>query len=437
VPLVDRLGGLIALSRAGPCAVVAIGALALVARPLGGLWPEGRLPPRAAWAPALAAIVVLVALLHPFFYYPDVDTHSDFVNALRADPALLRDPTPFQERTGAWTRELAGRRVLFPYSPAFHLLAAPLAPWLGASAAVKTLAVVAVGASGLLVHALGRWLGLSPPAAVLAQVMWVALPVTSSRLTLALFPALLGQALELLLLATLAWTGPGRASLGASTRCAAAAALAFAAYTGALLTLPALLAVFAAWEAAAGERRRAAHVALASAAALLAVVPVMYGRDLPRIAAALAAVRAAATTDAAGAVGGSDPAGGLLVSSLLDAIGRLGIFYDLVFPALAVGGLAAVRHAAPHARRVVLSALFAATALCWLRYLVPAVFRDVKEVELLAAPVALLAAAALGRLWTRGRLARAAGSACALGAIAWSVSRGAQAYLERFLAAGR
>jgi len=48
----------------------------------------------------------------------------------------------------------------------------------------RMLGVLAAAVTVLLVHVLGRGLGLAPPLALLAQVLLVLLPVTTSRLTI-------------------------------------------------------------------------------------------------------------------------------------------------------------------------------------------------------------------------------------------------------------
>ena len=58
-----------------------------------------------AWA---ATLVALIALSQPFFYYPDVDTHAELVDALDETPSLALDPRPYQAATGAWTRGIGG-----------------------------------------------------------------------------------------------------------------------------------------------------------------------------------------------------------------------------------------------------------------------------------------------------------------------------------------
>jgi len=426
----DRLGGLVGLARAGPACGLALLGLALAAQAQQRAWCESSDKDGASAACVAAACVVvcLVALSHPFYYYPDVDTHARYLAAARAEPRLFFDAAEFQARTGAWTREIGGQRVAFPYSSVFHLMAWPAAVWLGEVAAVKTLAVLALGVSVLLVHALARSLGLGPRAALLAQALFALLPVTSSRLVLALFPALLGQALELLLIVALA----RRIGLQGRRQLWMLFALLLvcqAAYTGSLINVAALALAWAALAAAQGEGPAALRlIALYTAAAGVVVaaqyarfVPVFWRDVLPHLSGG-----AAATEEAGG--------GASFGESVLR---RWSFFYDVVFAVMLVPGMAALRRAPVPARRAAAAALAAGMTLLVARFAVPALLRDAKEIELLAAPVAVVSAAAAAWSWRRGLAGRALSLAAVLWAIGWGALRAAEAYAGRFLAAGR
>lgn len=426
----DRFGGALALGVSGPVLLLVLALLAFIASGLARVWPEHVQPWTGALAPAAAlALVATVALNHPFFHYPDVDTHAHFVRAIRQDGALLLDPTEYQLRTGAWTREVAGRRIAFPYSPVFHLMASPLAALWDEVRAVKALAVLAAAVTVLLAHVLGRALGLSPPVARLAQALLALLPVTASRLTLALFPALLGQALEALLLAHLM----RRLDHLEGARDSAAAfgflLLAQLAYTGSSINMAAVVVVLAAVEAARAERRRAARLLGAWGLSLGLVAAVLYARFIPVLWRQVLPYARDVPGEAAVA---ATPWG---LAAL--AAARVGVFYDVVFPLLLVLGLRALRGAPVHPRRVLLSALAAGVLLLLLRFTTPALFRDAKEVELLAPPVGIASAAAVGWLWSRGRLARGASVALVGWALVWCATRDAALYGARFLALGR
>ena len=112
----DRLGGLVALASAAGPALIAAALLALLALGLRRAWQDAPLAPATLAVPAAALLLAILALSHPFFYYPDVDTHARFTSAVRADPFLAWDPTEYQMKTGAWTRTIGGAKVRFPYS---------------------------------------------------------------------------------------------------------------------------------------------------------------------------------------------------------------------------------------------------------------------------------------------------------------------------------
>ena len=414
----DRLGSLVALSRAGVPALLAGAALALAARLA---LPRGA---RAApFALALAATgLALVALSHPGYHYPDVDTHARFLQALRREPGLALDASAYQAHTGAWTREIAGHSVAFPYFPAFHLLAWPLALVLGAVAAVKTLGAVAVGVSLLLAYALACAVGLSRRQALLAPALLALLPVTSSRLALALLPTLLGQACELLLFVALA-----RQPRPPWRRLLPLLLLAQAAYTGSLFDVAAVVGLLALLQARAGQWAETRRLLLAWALAAAVVVALLYGRFLPSLWRDVLPHLAEAP---AGAERAQGPA-------LALATRRLGLFYDVLYPLLVAAGGLALRAAPAQPRRVLGAILGGGLGLLGLRFLAPTLFRDAKEIELLAPGVAVVSAAALAWLWSRGRPGRALAAAAGAWALGLGALRGISAYADRFVAIGR
>ena len=415
---IDRLGGLVAASACGFPALLISAGLLVATRLLGRRWPETRRL-RALAIPGIALAVFLLALFHPFFYYPDVDTHARFVAALESEPRLALDPSPYQARTGAWTRTVGGRLLPFPYSPVFHLLALPLAWPLGAVAAVKTLALAAAGLSLLLVFILARAVGSDDHTAVLAQALFALLPVTSSRLCLALYPTLLGQALEVAVLLALSVLYPRLPEKRAFWILLALLVVAEAAYTGSILNLSALVLVFGSIEFLRREHRRALWVELAWVLATLLVVIALYGRFLPAL---FGDVLPHASSSAAG-----EP------SILADAFRRFLIFYGPLLP-LSLLGLGGLSRDATW--RVLVAALLTGLSLLLLRFVFPTLLRDVKEVELLAAPAAVGAGALLARLWNRGGIARALAGVLGLGVAFWGCVKAAGAYGTRFLAVG-
>jgi hypothetical protein len=425
----DRLGGVVACAEAAVPALVVVALLGLCDRLRARAWPEsGGARGRALAVPLLLVAAAAVAFFHPFFYYPDVDSHGRFLQALRVNPSLLVDPTQPWQRRGDVTREIGGQKVPIPYAMVFHAAAWPLSPLLGDTGALKTVAILAAAAVVLLVYSLARAAGLAPAWAVLAQVLSAFLPVLTSRLSLALYPTLFGLAFVVLLLVHLA----RRLSHLDGARDGAAALtfvlLAEAAYTGSLLTVSALVLVLSAATSARGEWRRALRLlgawAIATAILLLTMyvgfLPTLWSGVLPYV-----------------FEGGGAPAVVAPQPAWAAGLRRLGLFYDLLVPVLAVLALAVDRIMPAHARRVLGGALVAGGGILFLRYLVPAALRDAKEVELLLAPMAVLGAAGLAVVWAQGRTGRALAVLAVAGAVAWSALRDVSLYADRFFAAGR
>jgi hypothetical protein len=416
----DRLGGLLALGAAGFPALLLTLAVAVGTRVLGRRWPEAC--PAAGLLALATALAGLVALSHPFFYYPDVDTHADLVARLGAAPGLLLDPRPYQQEVGAWMRTVGGQLVPFPYSTVFHALAWPLATAFGPPAAVKALALLGLGATVLLTYALARALERPHRLALLAQALVATLPVTASRLTLALYPALLAQGLELGLLVLLAsgapWSPAGTLFLLVAVQ---------AAYTGSLFNVGLTVGILALLELWSGAKATAVRLSLLWAAAAVLVVSLQYGRFLPTL---WHSVLPGVAAEGAAAGAGAQAAG--LAAPLL----RLATFYGAAHALLFAPGLVALRGGG-RARRALAAALAAGGLLLVLRFALPVLFRDVKEIELLAAPVAVTAAAGAGWLSRRGRTGRLLATAAVAICFAWSAQRAVDLYGARFVEVGR
>jgi hypothetical protein len=418
----DPLGAVSAFSAGAPAALCVLALLVAFVRLLRRAWPDATLGP-AAVAPALAGATAAALLLsHPFFYYPDVTSHARFVAALRADPYLAWDPSDYQKSTDTWAmREIAGQRVAFPYSPVFHLAALPLGPLLGEIAAVKAVAATALGVSLLLVHLLARAAALPEACASAAQVALFVFPVTASRLSLALFPTLLGQATDLLLVVHLARRYPLLSGARDAAWLFFFLFLAQAAYTASLFNVALLVAFFGARELWDGDRAKARRLLGAFAASLLLVVALQYARFLPVL---LRDVLPHATSGSTAMQAGAGP------------IGRFVLFFGLLTPALALIGLLVPAPAPRHVRCLLGALLAAGGVMLTLRYAVPGVFRDAKEIELLAPTLAVLSAGGLAAVAARGRSGRVAAAAMGLGLLAWGTTAGYAAWARRFIAVG-
>lgn len=421
----DPAGALTTLELAGPRATAAAGLLVLVSALLRRAWAAARAFDR-NWVlvPVLAALAAVTLLSYPRFHYPDVETHGRFLAGIRATPSWALDPREYQGQTRAWTRSIGGQLVGFPYSAAFHVVAWPLAPLFGEVGALKTLAATAVGLSALWLYALARSVSDAPGLALLSQILFVLTPVVASRLSLALWPSLLGQGFDLLLLAALArgaaeWPG-WRGQLALTALCAGAQA----SYTGSLINAGVIAALLALTFAATGEARRAGRLLLACGLATLVVVPVQYRHFLPVF---FGQVLPHLGHAPPGPVSATPPPAPLFAAE------RLLIFFGWWLPPLAAWGLWLLRSAPRRVRQVLGVALAAGLLLALLRAAVPTVFSDAKEVELLAGPLALLGALGLRDLVGRRGPWRALGLAGAGGLLVWCLARGADLYRERLV----
>jgi hypothetical protein len=420
-----RMGLLAALAHSGPPALVAVVFIGLMQFVLRRYWPQQFEHWAAPIVPCAAALLACLALFNPSFSRPNVDKHAQFLQAIRADAWTAFDPTEFQEKTGAWTHTIGGRRIAFPYAPFFDLAAWPIAPALGSAGALKAIAVASVSLTLLLAFGLARSLGLEARWGILAQCLLALLPITVSRLTLALFPTLFGQALESLLGLHLV----RRFGHLDGARDAAAAVMflviAQAGYTGSMLNVAVLVGLLAAIEAAAGERRRALRLLGAYASAAAGVAILLYARFVPTLFARV-------LPHARDAVEAGGPAAGIA-----EPFARVAASYDTSLPLLALAGLACSAGAPPHARRYALAAVAAAAALLGLRVALPTLLQDAKELELLALPTAVLAAFTLRRLWAASLLGKLVSAAGFLSVLVWCIPKDLALYAERLVAPGR
>ena len=247
---------------AAAAALVALAAFALAFRGLSRAWPE-HLP----WGLAPIGIPA-AALLWSALFLPagqGATAHAAALAALRADPFVVFDAAP---------GSAAG---------CFHLLAWPLAPLLGDALAVRVAAALAFAIALLLAHALARALGAGPWTAVLAQALVLAAPEMREPLFAGRFPAVLGTAGELAVLAHLVRRLP---VLEAARDGAAACAFLFGAqalYVGAIPVTLALVLASAAGETLAGHRRRGRWLLGAHGIALGLAIVTQYAWLVPAL----------------------------------------------------------------------------------------------------------------------------------------------------------
>ena len=408
--LVHRLmrGVLLALAVFG-LGGVAIGRL-LVAR--------GR-----ASAPAVRALAALalatfllraLAVSHPDFYYPDLRTHARLVQVVRAAGLnFFRVPAAYIWEHGVWRTQAYGRTYAFPYTPAFHLLFAPIPfGYDELLTAMKLTAAALTTVPLVLVWVLARRLGASVVGAALMAVI----PTYVSRLSFAFLPALFGHAVDIAFLCWLAGRLDRIRQPGVWVRGALFVAACQLTYVSGVINVSLFVAVLAVTEAAArGEaraRQAAALLAMALAGSLVSVL--VYYRDFLPMALDVAS-QAARRGAAAASV---HPVQGFLTV----AYARTRDFFDGIYPVLAAAGLTILF------RRRRGTSLLAAWFLTYVLLLlgrarVPDVFLHGHETLFVTPLVCLASGQALAALASHGRAGRAAalvvGAALAVQGLAW------------------
>lgn len=151
---------------------------------------------------ALALRLVLV--LHPQFYYPDVKVHALFAWQLARHgiERFLADFTANQYRFSLGLQMENGHWYAFPYPPAFYMLCWPLIRLARyrPEVAVSVVAAIVNSVEAWVVFGIARRLRLPGPTALAAAAALVVLPIFTARITLAYFPALVGHAVDAVVL---------------------------------------------------------------------------------------------------------------------------------------------------------------------------------------------------------------------------------------------
>jgi len=237
----------------------------------------------------LAALAIrLTLLLHPQFYYPDVKVHGLFAWELaRHGPvAFLRDFTVNQYRYSLGLQMENGHWYAFPYPPLFYALCWPVVSLAGyrPEAAVAVVAAAINSLEALVIYGIARALKGTPALALASAAALPLLPIFIARLTLAYFPALVGHAVDAVVILYLVSKLGSLDRRGVVLRLAGLIGLAFLTYTQSLLNFAVLIGLFLALEIIFDRNREAmrrlAGLALASALGL-ALASVFYARYIP------------------------------------------------------------------------------------------------------------------------------------------------------------
>jgi len=272
-------------------AVVAVVAVLLLRsrRCLAWLGIESPLLAGALTTVTLVALALRLALLlHPQFYYPDVKVHGLFAWELaRHGPvAFLRDFTVNQYRYSLGLQMENGHWYAFPYPPLFYALCWPVVSLAGyrPEVAVAVVAAAINSLEALVVYGIARALKGTPALALASAAALPLLPIFIARLTLAYFPALVGHAVDAVVILYLVSKLGSLDRRGVVLRLAGLMGLAFLTYTQSLLNFAVLIGLFLALEIIFDRNREAmrrlAGLALASALGL-ALASVFYARYIP------------------------------------------------------------------------------------------------------------------------------------------------------------
>lgn len=392
--------------------------------------------PSSAVAGVLAALVLvalavrLTLLLHPQFFYPDVKVHGLFAWELaRHGPvAFLRDFTQNQYRYSLGLQMENGHWYAFPYPPLFYALCWPVVSLAGyrPEAAVAVVAAAINSLEALVIFGIARGLKAAAALALAAAAAHPLLPIFIARLTLAYFPALVGHAVDAVVILYLVSRLGSLDRPGVVLRLAVLTALAFLTYTQSLLNFAVLLGLFMifqiGFDRSRAGRRAVAGLALASALGL-ALASVFYGRYVPVFLDMRRGIpmpeeqvlldkieqqRKSAAEQEAGPADMDDPYAGPGVNplrGLRKAGWRLWIFYGLFAPVVVAGVLLLYARSEGAAARFI-----GAWALTYVVLNLasgglpgPNLVRYNKDMEIVA-PLCCIALAAVGLwLWSRAR----------------------------------
>ena len=375
---------------------------------------------------ALALRLVLV--LHPQFYYPDVKVHALFAWQLARHGLVrfLEEFTANQYRFSLGLQLENGHWYAFPYPPVFYMLCWPLLrlAHYRPEVAVSVVAAVVNSLEAWIVFAIARRLRCRPATALAAAAALVVLPIYTARLTLAYFPALVGHAVDavviLVILAHLRDLGRTRVIAGVSLLVAAA----LLTYTQSVLNfavlVPLIVIAHLAIDRAPEVRRRMAGLVVATGLGGLLALAVFYGRYVPifidmqkgvpmaeeRILLEKQAQAAPAAEEPA--VEKDDPYAGPDFDALRGvrkAGWRMYVFYGLFAPVIALGIVLVFHRQDPSA-----AAFVAAWAVSYLLLNVasgslpgPNLVRYNKDLEIVAPLFCVALAVVAETLWRRSR----------------------------------
>ena len=358
------------------------------------------------------------ALFYPTTFYPDVANARDYVEVFRETSGSLAErgvETQTLTNVG-YPRNVGGKNYAFPYSPLYFL---PFGAFSTPGAIEDAVRHVGVAAASLAVLPL-FWLGLTilgARAGVVATFLWAFMPPIFSRLLLALHATVVGNFLDLLVIASVLALALDPGSRRRTALVAVTTLVSLLVYTSSLFSVSAFFLFMSLL-----NRRLAPRLIAVLFVCGVVTVGWLYWPFL------LAFFTEILPALASG--GGSPPADSS--SSPWVAIGRIPLFYGYLYPLLVAAGIAlAHRHADRTAFRLLVAYGLAFLFMLGLRAFGAGIFKDLKEITFVAPLVAILSAAALDALSRRERWGWAA-TASLIGALTWfGVSR-YRGYLETY-----
>lgn len=345
---------------------------------------------RTVTALAVLAFLVRATLLnHPDYYYPDLMSHGRLVLVLReVGPRFFLSPARYVGEHGAWSKEAYGGVAALPYTATFHAPFALLGlPYDHTLSAFKVAGAALTVVPLVVVWAVARRLGVAPLGAVLTLLV----PTYTTRLALALLPALAGHAADMLLVAWLFHRLPRIREPRVLAAGAAVVAACQLTYVSSVVNTAALSAVLlAALLLRADTRPMAGPLALAAAGGAAGALGLYYRDFVPGLVAVL----------------GRGPGAGSVypVESWMRLTwSRTRDFFGVAYPLLAALGAPLLRRASGPGGLLAAAWGGAYLLLLLLRAKVPDVFRYGHETLFVTPLVCLLGGAALGHAWARGR----------------------------------
>jgi hypothetical protein len=403
----------------------------------------------------LAALAVRLALLlHPQFYYPDVKVHALFAWQLarRGLVAFLQEFTANQFRYSLGLQNEGGHWYAFPYPPAFYIFTWPLVRLasMRPEVAVSVLGAAVNSLEALVVFAIARRLGSRPATALGAAGALVLLPIFLRRLSLAYFPALVGHAVDAIVLAYLLARLADLARPRVIVVLASLFALAMLTYTQSVLNFAVLIGLFLVFQAlrdrTPGAWRRIGGLVAAGLLSGVFALAVFYGRYVPifvdmhrgipmpeeRI---LHEKPASPVVEEVAPEPPDDPYAGPGVNplrGLRKAVSRLVVFYEWFAPIVVAGLLLVWRRAQGDTARFVAAWALTYVVLNLLSGGLPGpnLVRYNKDLEIVA-PLFCVALAEVGAwLWSR---ARSLGIAYAVAYVTFGATRWYRDLTDRFI----